>query len=296
MLIKFITLNIESPEFDRISNLPVQQRSDIDLKYKTVVAEIDDHLDCLNRNKGNALMATKDKAKSKLIKKEDMTELSNRIKKKVCNFIDDDKNNKLDTYTHQQTLNIRDTMLACGAKSIPRRSLELMCMTLDEVKMAEKRIINGEECIVIEVADQKTRNTGEKAAVIYDPIDFEALQIYISKIRPKILDGRKSTEVFPTSKTMLNRSSENTKLSFSNTNRIMSNFRTKQGKKLSTRVIRQSCITHSRKSNSTYEQRIALAKAMNHTYNTAQKHYDFSGVAGKFHLEVIMQFYMYRYN
>ena len=64
-------------------------------------------------------------------------------------------------------------------------------------------------------------------------------------------------------------------LNYSSLYKILQKFSTSTGKKLSSRVLRTSKITESRKKNMTHEEKTALAGAMNHTLATAERSYNY---------------------
>lgn len=156
-----------------------------------------------------------------------------------------------------------------------RRSKELMNMTLAEINEAEKKEIDGKTIHIVNVVDQKNLKTGEAAPVVFSDPEFQVLQIYLSKMRPKITGDAFNQTAFPSQQQRA--SSHN--MSFGSFYNILQKLESKSGKKISSRTVRGSKITINRSLNVSDSSRRHLAKAMSHSVATANRYYDHSDVS-----------------
>ena len=273
-LIKFLLIDIDSPE--RKENETDQSLLSKDIKMKAVKHELDFANSILSKDKGAEVIATKRKAKSKLISCDETAKLLSDLNVYFEQILLESPET-LALYTEEQARSVRDSLIAAGTLRLGRRSKELMKMTVTEVRQAVNKKINNEQIFIIEVMDQKSTKSGQAAPVAFSDREFQVLNLFLKTLRPKIIGEAKCSLVFPSSKTT--RYNALHELSYAGAWKVLQKFRTASGKRLSSRVARASLITNSRKSKISEEEARTLAKAMNHSYDISNKHYDFTEVA-----------------
>lgn len=106
--------------------------------------------------------------------------------------------------------------------------------------------------------------------VPYKDTEFQVLSWYIRELRPKITTNPFCDRVFPSFSRINSRCSND--LSMSAVHSMMQKLPTESGKKVSSRVIRGSIITHSRGQSMSENQKSEMAKAMNHSVATADRY------------------------
>ena len=273
-LLKFLISDVSSPERkEKESNEELLTK---DIKRKDVEFEIETVHSSLSKNKGADLLKTKNKAKKKLISKEELDSLLQEIQLKLFDILQYDET-KLSNLTIKEIIDIRDSLIAVATIRLGRRSKELMKMNIKEVNDA--KILNVENTVyyLIEVLNQKNTKMGEAAPVALTKQEYDVLKIFISQLRPRLTDNESCSVVFPP-KSYMN-ASVTGDLSYSSAYSILQKFKTKSGKKLSSRTIRGSRITNSRMQNISADERNSLAKSMNHSVNTAERYYNYEEIS-----------------
>lgn len=109
---------------------------------------------------------------------------------------------------------------------------------------------------------------------MFDEQEFKALKIYIRDLRSSITWNKFSKVVFVSS-SKINSNLEQ-ELSLASAHRILQSLQTKSGKKLSSRSIRGSIISDSRRKNLPEETLNHLANTMSHSRKTADTYYDYN--------------------
>ena len=229
----------------------------------------------LSKNRGKDLMLGKEKAKNRLINLDD----SNSILKENENFlleISKQNEESLKKMNLQQIRKVRDSLIAAATIRLPRRSKELITLSLEEYQKAEERLIEGEIFKIIHVHDQKNAKAGKPAPVVFSSCEYNALTTYVKYLRPRIGKNITINNVFTS---CTNQFSTATCLNFSSIYKIMQKFSTSSGKKLSSRALRGSKVTDSRNNNYSQEQREQLATAMSHSLQTADRNYNYSNIS-----------------
>ena len=156
--------------------------------------------------------------------------------------------------------------MAVATLRLGRRRKELLTMSIDEVRSAQMEKV-GSKTFYIKVLNQKHSKCGQEAPVAFEKEEFEVLELYIKKLRPKITtDCRLKTVFHPLSKASSPLGQE---LSLSSAWKILQKFETRSGKKISSRVVRTSKVANSREANFTREECDNLASVMNHSSATA---------------------------
>lgn len=150
--------------------------------------------------------------------------------------------------------------MAVATLRLGRRSKEIMTMTLQEISESEVKQMNGEQIHIVKVLEQKNLKTGETAPVVFTDLEFQVLQIYITKMRPQITGDAFNPIAFPSQQ---QRASSNN-MTFASFYNILQKLESKSGKKVSSRTVRGSKITHNRSLNVSDTSRRHLAKAMSH--------------------------------
>ena len=135
-----------------------------------------------------------------------------------------------------------------------------------EVRSAKMEKVGSKTFHIIKVLNQRHSKCGQEAAVAFKKEEFDVLELYIKKLRPKITTDCRLKNVFPP----LSKASSplGQELSLSSAWKILQKFKTRSGKKISSRVIRTSKVT-----NSGEEECDNLASVMNHSSATAGRHY-----------------------
>ena len=271
-LINFLLQDVSSPERPQ-KELPntMLLRG---MKLKEVNYEIDNQIAMLTNSMGLEKISTKNKAKGKLIDEKEMNELKNSTRKYLMKVLDDMRQQKHLEYNAKQVSEVRNGLIMIGAIRLGRRAKEFARMTVDEAKKAERVEVNGEEFFLIEVSDQKTANSsGDPAHVPYESMEYEVLCKYISDLRSKLVNDKFCNIAFP-SLPKINSNSSND-LSLSAVFKVMQKFSTSSGKKVSTRSLRGSLVTNNRRKEMSETEKRNMAKAMNHSYNTAERYYNY---------------------
>ena len=93
---------------------------------------------------------------------------------------------KLEAYSEDQILHVRNLLIEIGTIRIGRRSKELVEMTIEESNDAEDALVDEEHYKIINAFNQKNIRTGELAPVPYSVKGYEILQLYITKLRAKL--------------------------------------------------------------------------------------------------------------
>ena len=141
-----------------------------------------------------------------------------------------------------------------------RRSKELMKFTIEECNLATTDNVDYSIYYTVNVAQHKGRKNKSDAFISWTKIEFDAMNIYITTLRPLLTtDGDESIYVF----TVKNRGkpNQNSKsMAFSTVHNILKQFKITSGETFSSRIIRKSTVH--------------LAKSMSHTTSTAIAHYD----------------------
>ena len=197
----------------------------------------------------------------------EMEEISNNIEMD-CQKINEDYNlGKVEQYSSIESLRARNALIAAATTRIPRRSKELLSMTVREAEAAKKTDIENKEFYLIYVLQHKTNSTGDPATIVYNESEYKALCIYINCIRSKYTEDNN-----PDSPVFLSLSSGKS-LSFSSTTNILNKYRSDSGKALSTRVARISRTTEQRKTDPSRNDISDFAKSLSHNVSTAERYY-----------------------
>jgi len=189
--------------------------------------------------------------------------------------------NASDKFSMSKCLRIRNLLMKAASSKVGNRSTEILNASLQDVRRSLKLQLDGSDYHVVRVKEQKTHQTGDAADLVFTSDEFEALNLYISCVRPKILKGRKSSLLFMASKTTLN-AEDVPLMAYSTVTAILDGIKTQDGRSGATRVVRQSRITNIRNAGVSLDKQFALAKSMNHSWWTAANHYDFSDSSSEF--------------
>ena len=266
--LRFLSNDIDSPGITESDTN--EQIISKDIKVKRVLHEVKNAVDLLGKDRGAEIIKSKAKAKEKLVSEEEMKDYLKEPKEVLKNLLIDFEKNSVSKYGIKQTIKVRNSLIAVATVRLGRRSKELSTMSLEEVSEADKEIVDGKEVYIIKVVDQKSTKTGIPAPVVFTQKEYRALNIFIDHLRPKL--GCESEVVFPP-RTKLGITKKD--LSYSNLHHIMQSFSTTTGKKLSSRSSRASKVTNSRKNALSEQEKQSLAKAMNHSLQTAERYYNF---------------------
>ena len=126
------------------------------------------------------------------------------------------------------------------------------------------------------MCDQKNAKVGRPAPVVFSQLEYQVLQNYIEDMRPKLL-RTPSNIVFPPRSCY----EDGKTLAFSSIYSILNKLKTKSGKTVSSRSLRGSKISENRRRRVPIEQQRSLAAAMSHTFETAERSYDYSSISDK---------------
>ena len=126
-----------------------------------------------------------------------------------------------------------------------------------------------------QVADQKNTRSGEAAPVVFSEIEYVALGLYVQKLRNKLVGDDETLNVEPARRTKFKKSEH---LGFSSVYNILQKFTTYSGKKVSSRSIRGSKVTNSRKINDVYYH-MSLPTTMSLTLRTANSNYNYDKIS-----------------
>ena len=266
--ILFLISDIESPERREES---LEERAARGITQEEIKREFESMHFQLSKKFGGDLVMTRRRAKAKLMKTDELTDLRKERSKALEEALEED----WDVYTKEQINRVRDDLIAVGALKLGRRTKEMMTMTCKEVEEAEEREINDERFHIIKVMKQKNLKSGKEAPVAFSSKEFTALTRYIDVLRPKLALKENCDEVFTT----VHKEPHNNELSFSGIYNIMQNFTTSSGKKLSTRSVRGSLITNSRDHDLTDQQAKDRANSMSHTVTTAERYYNHKDIS-----------------
>ena len=218
------------------------------------------------------------KLKERLKKLISGEELEDLLKDTVSSVLEvlHKSSDELDGYTANQALEVRNGLMAVATLRLGRRSKELLTMTIDEVRSAQMEKVGSKTFYIIKVLNQKHSKCGQEAPVAFEKEEFEVVELYIKKLRPKITTDCRLKIVFPP----LSKASSplGQELSLSSAWKIQQKFETRSGKKISSRVVRISKVTNSREANFTREECDNLASVMNHSSATAERHYIYRDV------------------
>ena len=118
--------------------------------------------------------------------------------------------------------------------------------------------------------------TGDPACIPLTYEEYDALGVFIEKLRPKLWPETDNRRIFTAS--YKNSSNESGELSYTAVWHITQKFQSTTGKKMSSRLYRASRVTSLRDNDGTTEEKIHLAKAMNHSITTADRSYDYNNL------------------
>lgn len=275
LLLKYLITDIDSPEKNVNEN--AEQIILKDLNFKVIQHEIENSTSILSKRRGIERIQTNKKAKASLITEAETTQLAEELASKIRKvLLDDGSEGVIESYKMKDILEVRNVLMATATVRLGRRSQELVKMTLTEVDECEYESVNGEKMIIIKVERQKSSSTGQPAPIVYTEEEFRVLNIFINKLRPKLLNEAQSEVVFPPK--VINTLSS-TDLSLSSAWHILQKFETASGKKMTSRVLRASRVSNSRNNKSiTQEQKQHLAASMNHNVATAERYYNYSTI------------------
>lgn len=98
------------------------------------------------------LLLAKKKAAAKIVDDDDISSILEKTKTVLSAFISDSDAEKFEKFSIKQIISIRDSLIASAAVRLPRRSKELMRMTIEEVNQAETVSVQGENMHIIKVS------------------------------------------------------------------------------------------------------------------------------------------------
>ena len=273
LFIKYLCTDVSSPEYkDNQTNDEIITQ---DIKLKTISNEIETALSHLSKNRGRDLVTARKKATSKLIKTEDSSAILQEIEDFLRDISTKDEQ-ELQAMDMKQVRQVRDALVVAPTIRLSRRSKELMSMTLEECANPETREVKGKTIKIIKVLDQKNVKSGKPAPILYTESEYCALTAYVNFLRPKFSNDITIDNVFLTTSYQSNRP---TPLTYSAIYKILQKFKTKSGKKLSSRALRGSMVTESRKKNYSNDEQKMLADAMSHSIATANRSYNFTEIS-----------------
>ena len=119
-------------------------------------------------------------------------------------------------------------------------------------------------------------HTGNPAPVVFDEVEFEVLKVYIKDLRFEISQNRFCTYVFPAFAKF--NSQPDHHMGLPAAFQILQKFKTKSGKRISSRIVRGSKVTATREKNLPEATLNHIAKSMNHSRHTADKHYNYDSL------------------
>ena len=273
-LVKFLICDCCSPERNQEDTVSEQIARKV--KIEDFGHEMTATYDSLKKKRGEDQVATRKRAKERIVEVGDLQEILVEVDSHL-EEVGRTPATDLKKFKEEDVLQVRNSLMVAACIRLGRRSKELMTMTIDEVNAAEEKIIDGNTFHIIQVKDQKSLKQSKEAAIPYSVLEFNALNLYIEHLRPIISNDRFNNSVFiPKLKLKCSISQE---LGFSSAYNILQKFRTKSGKKLSTRMIRGSNITNSRNTGVTDQERRDLAQSMNHSVETAERYYNFTSLS-----------------
>ena len=267
VFVNFICRNPSSPE--------ITGREDCEtILYRTAkLNEIDSiiedyRLGLISQNKKEKPLKIQ-KKKQKVLDNNELEEIENNIQADVDKIIKDHDSNSITNYTINECIAGRNSLIAAAATRIPRRTAELIRMTLKEFQMAKSHVIE-QETFFIYVLQHKTNTEGIPAPVVFSELEFKALEIYIKLLRPRLTDSEDpSSMVFAKCST----NNADHQMSLSNVTHILGNYKTLSGKILSTRISRISQTTEQRLSNPSREEIEQFSKTLSHSTATSERYY-----------------------
>ena len=267
MLLNHLIFDINSPENEKEKN--AEEMANTKMKLKQSLFEIETVIQTLSKQKGKNIINKKNKVQIKLMEKEEMDELQLELESFFDEAHNDVENKTIADYTDTQIINVRNHLLALGAVRLGRRSKELLKMKKIEVANAEKRKIKGIDHFIIKVADQKNSKTGDPAPVAYKYKEYIVLNEYL-----KVMKSRNANTFNDYAFCKM----DYNQLSYSSLYNVLQKFKTRSGKTLSTRIIRQSRITNHRAENPSDTDRRHMSRTMNHGLSTAESHYNYTNI------------------
>lgn len=267
-LVHFLTTDASSPEHKEAETN--EELIAKDIKLKKINYEIENLTSQLAKNRGSDLIRTRERAAKKLIAEDETDKIQKEIETFLNEFICKDEIT-LKNYNLEEIRKVRDSLITIATIRLARRSGEIISMTLEEYEQAEDVTVDDKPFKIIKVLNHKTSKTGKPALVSLSKEEYVALSLYIKHLRPKL--GQ--TAVNNVFLTCSNQLCGPAPLNYSSLYKILQKFETTSGKKLSSRALRTSKITESRKRKLSQEDKVALAESMNHTLATAERNYNF---------------------
>ena len=264
--ITFLCKNPTSPEFKDDDNCEaILYDSNKFSQMETIINDYRAGLVLTKKKEcGKKIQAKRQKA----MNHDEFAEVSSKIKEDCEVILSDNDSGKINSYSMTDCRKARNALIAAATTRLPRRSLELMSMSLKEALNATKKNIENEDFYIIYVLHHKTSFTGEPAAIAYSHNEYKALKIYIDKIRYRF-----TTDDSPQSTVFAKSSASNSTLSFSNANQMLRKYKTSSGKVLSTRNARVSLTTQQRRTNPNAAQIEQFARSLSHTMDTSERYY-----------------------
>ena len=229
----------------------------------------------LAKEKGKDLAKTKESARKKIVPEDELDALQADINSRLTSVLADSKDERA-AYNISKILDVRNCLIAAGTLRLGRRSKEFMKMKTTEVDEAERLEVDGDVFYVVKVFDQKNLKTGEAAPVTFTSEEYDVLKIFIAELRPKIVATDFERNVFPPKRHTKFGAAKD--LSFSSACKILQSFKTKSGRKITSRTIRVSKITSNRGGTYSDKERNDLAKAMSHSVATSERYYNYTDV------------------
>lgn len=263
----FICKNPTSPECGELSNN--------DLCYRSAkISQLDKILSDYKNGlilKGKTERAEKiQRKKLKILNSGEIQEIGDRIAVDIDKILKDADNDQIKNYTLKESLKARNALIAAATFRLPRRSKEIMKLTIKEAKMAKSTIIENEEFFIVYVLQHKTNASGDPAPLVLNKIEYDALNIYMKSIRSKFT--RDESENSPVFANIESRSAAK-EISFSNATKILNSYQSSSGKALSTRVARISRTTEQRKTCPSQKDIERYATSLSHSVETSNRYY-----------------------
>ena len=160
MLLKSLAIDCESPEHRE--DATTEDMLSKDVRLKAIQHEIVSFRILLSKRRGAESIASKSRAKEKLVSEEELQCVMTDAQKTLISTVAAVERDET-AWTPDCAIKVRDALIAIGTVRLGRRSKELIRMSLDEVNKAEQRTVNNEPFYIIHVTEQKNAKTGEAA-------------------------------------------------------------------------------------------------------------------------------------
>lgn len=183
--INYLLLDVSSPYRKKTESAEERAMrtgvlNDIQFVFETMYGQ-------LGRKRGAGLAITKKKAAEKLMSEEELKVMLEERSEELRRTLEED----YDCYDKEKITTVRNNLIVVATIRLGRRTKEIMTMTLDEVRDAEKIQVEGDcgDCVenyVVKVYDQKDLKTGNEAPIAFTEGEYDVLVNYINLLRPKL--------------------------------------------------------------------------------------------------------------